>query len=170
VPTFLSARGQRIRIAAASLFVAPALMIACGGDDNGDGGGGGGTATDEEYMAAMCDSFNTFTEDLLGQVFAAAATAGANEAAQEEAVTEAAQDVFGALLDDLRDMGVPSDVREYHDQMTDQMAQALDAIEEGGLEALDEELNEEIEMPQDIQDRLTGVAEDLPECEGVDVF
>lgn len=162
--------GRRVRSLALSAVAAgPLLLIGCGGDDDG-GGGGGPTASDEEYVADLCGSFNTFATDFFAEVMAAAASGG-TEAETEEKVTEAAKEVFEPLISDLKSMGVPRDVREYHDQMTQQMEDGLKAIEDGGLDALDEEgFGEDIEFPADIEERLSAVAEDTEECADLDLF
>lgn len=161
--------GRRLRALALSAVAAGPLMLAgCGGDDDG---GGGPTASDEEYVANMCDSFNTFATDFLGEVMAAAFSGGSEEEISD-AVTEAAKEVFEPLIDDLKSMGVPADVREYHDQMTQQMEDALKAIEDNGIEALDDEsaFGEDIEFPAEIEERLQAVAEDTEECAELDLF
>jgi len=163
--------GRRARaLALVAVAAGPLVLASCGGDDDG-GGGGGKTASDEEYVASMCDSFNTFATDFFADVMAAAMSGG-SEAETETKVTEAAKDVFEPLIADLKAMGVPGDVREYHDKMTQQMEDALKAIEEGGLDALDDEsaFAEDIEFPSEIEERLSAVAEDTEECADLDLF
>ena len=159
--------GRRARVVALSAIAAgPLILAGCGGDDDG---GGGPTASDEEYVAELCGSFNTFTSDLLSDVMAAAFAGGTEEETNKK-VAEAAKAVFEPLIEDMKSMGVPRDVREYHDQMTEQMEEALAAIEEGGIDALDDSFSEEIEFPEDIQERLQAVADDTEECADLELF
>lgn len=160
---------RRGRIAGfSSLVLGVAIVAGCGGDD--DGGSSGKTASDEEYVGAMCDSFNTFTEDLLGKVFAAAASGGSEEEAEKKAL-EAAEEVFKPLVDDMKAMGVPKDVREYHDEMVKQLEEVLKAIEDGDSAALENaDFGEDLEIPADIQERLQAVAEKDEDCADLALF
>jgi hypothetical protein len=129
-------------------------LTACGG------GGGGGGGSDEGYVKALCKATNNFTENL-GEAFTAA---------DEEEATKKFVDAFNAFVDDMDSANPPGDVKEAHDAMVKALKDAQDAVEEGGLEALDSIEFPEIEPDQDVQDRLSKAAEGVSECDGADLF
>lgn len=150
---FSSLRTATLLVGAAAVA---AGAIACGDDDDGGGGGGG---SDEEYVAAICDAFLQFQNDITDII---------NDPDNADATEEEAVDLFleplEAYVDALDDANPPSDVESYHNQLVDSAREAVNRVrEEGTLEAFDE-LAEPEEPPQEIQDRLQAVANENPTC------
>jgi len=135
------------------LFAIAALALAaCGG------GGGGGS--DEGYVKALCKATNNFSEKL-GEAFTAA---------DEDEATKKFVDAFNAFVDDMDSANPPGDVKEAHDAMVKALKDAQDAVDEGGLNALDSIDFPSVEPDQDVQDRLAKAAEGVKECDGADLF
>jgi hypothetical protein len=151
-----------------ALLIGSFALVACGNDDDGGSGGGPGrTASDEDYVRNMCVAMNDFLEDLFGNVMAAMF------AGDEEEAESAAIEAIDELVTAMRGMGVPADVRPYHDEMVDQFAEGLAQLRAGGFDLWEDDLfgdDDDIDIPEEISERLDRVAQNIDECEDFDFF
>lgn len=154
---------NKLRMSSVALLGAGALaFVACGGDD--DGGSSGPTGTDEEYVTHVCNSTNDFVEELFPVMLGAMEEGENEEEAMREAI-EAMKGVLGDYRDDLADAPAPSDVREHHNTLLEQLDTAIDSLDPEDPEALDNvDFGDEEVFPEDIQERLSAVAADIEAC------
>jgi hypothetical protein len=144
------------------------VAAACGG------GGGGGTGSDEDYVKALCKAFSNFDERT------EAAQSDADEImADTDNVAQALEDVlklmsepFSDFADELDKANPPADMKEAHDGLVDTLKVLAKQLEDGDLAALEEsgDAFASFEPSQDIQDRIEGVAENIPECSDSEIF
>lgn len=153
---------KRFRAGARSLVLVPVAMlgafaiVACSDDD------GGGEASDEEYLANFCGATNDFSEEFL-------ALAMSGDMEDEEEVMRSLGDAASSFADELRGMGVPSDMREFHDAYTDVIGEMGERLQDGDMSALDDP-GDLPELSDDVNDRLTEAAEGVEECEDFSGF
>lgn len=164
---------NRVRMASVALVGAGALAFAaCGGgdDDGGDGGGSGRTGSDEEYVTYMCETQNSFVEELFPIIFGAMDAEDEDEA-MREAIT-AMKGLLEEYRDDLADAPVPGDVREHHNRLVSQLGTAIDNLDPDDPESFEnfDIGEEEEEFPADIEERLSAVADGIEACEETDLF
>lgn len=142
-----------------ALFMIPAVLAlvfaACGGD------GGGGIGTDDEYVEDLCQAFKSMQEDM-DSLFE-----DLSDETDEQKIAEAFAGPFEELVNGLKKARPPADVKPYHDQLVDSFEQAVNAIKDGDLNALDS-VDEISDPPADIQARLEKAAEDNKTCQEVD--
>lgn len=137
-----------------AMLIGAFTLVACGNDDDG----GGGSASDEEYMRSLCSATADFANDF-----------SELDAETEEEMLDGATGVFRDFVDDMRNIGTPDDVREYHERFTEQLDQIVNELEDGNTEALFS-FDADWEFPDEIQERLSTVAEDIDECQEVGAF
>ncbi len=142
-------------------------LAACGNDDEGGPGATGGTATDEEYASSMCQAASAFVDDLFDSVLPAMMQD--DQAAAEAEAARLADDIFSELVDEMRTMGVPEDVRPYHDEMVEMYSDAADRLEDGDFDAL-AAVEGELVYPAEIRERLRVAAGEVEACAEVEVF
>jgi hypothetical protein len=143
-----------------ALLIGSFALIACGnGDDD---------ATDEEYVRDLCIATNDFLDALFEDLFELLFAAEFDPEAEEE-FAEAAAGLFRDFADDLSGISTPPDVRQYHDQWVASIERVTQELEAGNIEAF-EEFDEDLEFPQEIEDRLAAAAADVPECQELGMF
>ncbi len=161
-PPARARRMLRVLFPGVALVSLVVLLAACGnGDDNGDGADdANGDGSDEEYVQQVCDSITGFVE-------AQEELAMEADPADEEAMVEESMSLLEDFADELDDANPPADVDEAHNQMVEGMRDIIELVEDEGPEALMTAQLPPMELDDDVQDRLYGVAEGIPECQGV---
>ncbi len=157
-------------LSVALLSIGAMAFVACGGDDDGGNGGGGNSGTDEEYVTYMCETQNSFIDELFPIIFGAM-DAEDEDAAMREAIT-AMKGLLEDYRDDLRDAPVPGDVRPHHDRLVSQLSDAIETLDPDDPESFEnfDFGEDEEEFPADIEERLSAVADDIEACEETDLF
>lgn len=140
------------------ILVAPMALVACGGGD------GGGTGSDEDYVRDVCGAMAKFDEgldDLLGS--------SPSSLDEIEELTKDMGSLFKDMANDLDDANPPADAKEANDALVSFLKEAAETLESGDIEAIDS-LGEEPEfsLPEDVEARLSAVAEDIEECDDLD--
>lgn len=148
--------GSRTVLLPALLATAGFAFAACGGGDS--------EPSDEEYVTAICNAGKQFGEDVQELIANA-------DPSDEEQVAEDFNELLGNFVDDIRDANPPEDVEEGHQSLVASLEAAVQAVEDGGMEALFTFEEPEFTLPDDVSARLSAVAEDTPECvEAGDLF
>jgi uncharacterized protein YdeI (YjbR/CyaY-like superfamily) len=79
--------------------------------------------------------------------------------------------LFNDVADDLDKAKAPSDASEATDSLVAYLRNAADALEAGDTEALNSLSDApDFSMPDDVQNRLAGVAANVDDCQGLDLF
>lgn len=138
--------------ALAALLIAP-LAAACGGD--GDG-------SDEEYVTAFCETQREFTTTL------EAAIRDASTTSDFDAIAEP----FETLAGNFKDMDPPEDMKDWHEDATDQLSATAERVkEERNLQAVTSLPQDPLKgMPDGPRARLQRAAANDPACDGLNVF
>lgn len=149
---------------------APALAgllvvgVACGDDDGGSGGPTGPEA-DERYLQQLCTGFDQFTESFLEAV------TNLDAESSDEQVQEALDEPIDNLVRMMEDAEPPADIREYHEDSLEQLKKMQEEIRDGNLDALSDQDAEVVpEPPADVRERLMAAAQNIEECEGLNLF
>jgi hypothetical protein len=153
----LNVFSRRAAFALGILVAGGALIAGCGGGDS--------EGNDEDYVKAMCESTDSMT-DLLGVVLAASLSDDDEKAADE--VADAMEEWANAI----DDANPPADAKEAHEAIVSGLRDAIKALRDGDadVESAFDELDSAPEPPQAVQDRLSEVAENTPECDGANFF
>jgi hypothetical protein len=156
------------------LAVIPALLVAgsvafvaCGGDDDDDGGGGGGgNGSDEEYVRDLCNALGSFSDEF-GEL---SGNLDPSNVEELEDLMDDAAEVIGNVVEDLEDANPPADAAEFNESFVTTFSEFRDALEDGDFESILTFSPPEYELPQDVEDRLSAVAEETDECQELGVF
>ncbi len=145
--------GKRVGLVVGAALIAP-LAFACGG--------GSDTGSDEEYVTAFCNTQREFADSVRSAIQGTSGTADFNEIA----------DTFEALADAFDDMKPPEDVKDWHDDASDQISSIADRVKDdrnlGAVTSLERDPTTGI--PEGPRARLRDLADDDPACDGVTVF
>ena len=138
-----------------------ALVAAACGDDDDDDDGEIRTGSAEDYVEAFCEAQNDFFGDLLG------AALELDEDASDEEVLEAFEEPLRNALDAIRDARPPEGAVEYHRTLVAAFSDVVDAVEDGDVNALDDDPFADIdvsELPEETRAELSSLAEESEAC------
>jgi len=170
------------------------LLVACGGDsdnksddsnnggpaasdskDNGkksDGGdikASGDTGSDEKYVAAVCKSGRKFLDDLTASMSKIDySKIDANDPDSMAKLMEPFTGTFRQFAKDLADAKPPKDLKDWHGDLVDNLNQMVKAMEKGDQDALDTIGVDFPDMPEDVSNRLSKVAEKNDDCKAME--
>lgn len=154
------------------------LFAACGGDDDDgdDGGSDSGssvqTGSDEKYVADMCKAFNNYAE---GLTKALASFAKADSEADIEKMLKSIIDPTEDFAKAFSKMKPPADLKDWHAATAKALSAQVKSLKDAeGLDSLDALADVgDIpmgEMPPNIEERLTKIADGNKDCQAANLF
>jgi len=149
------------------MLIAPALagLLVFGGACGGGSGGPSGPEADERYLTELCTGFGQFTEGFLEAV-----SDLSNESSDRE-IQDALEKPIDDLVKAMERAEPPRDVRDYHEDSLDQIKDLQEQVRAGNLEALTRQDEGVVpEPPEEVQARLSAVAANISECQGLGLF
>lgn len=135
----------------APVIAGAALFGGCGGDD--DGGGG----SEEDFVADLCGLLKDFTTDL--------DNLDPNDLANEDDAFDALAEPFETLAADFEDLNPPSELEDWHEQGAETLNEIAQKLRDGDFEFGDLEDDPLPDLPDDVQERYTSLAEGNEDCE-----
>lgn len=149
----------------ATLALGAMAFAACGGDDDdsSSGGSSGGTGSDEKFVSDICKAGANFSESITKLL------SDPSKLSDESAAAKAMAEPMSDFANAFAKAKPPKDLKEWHDDASDKLKEAADALKKGDMNADIFTQDEPFpDPPKDAADRLSKIADGNKDCQEAD--